>query len=225
MRVVRGKEVARLGETEVAELLDGYERVVVDVGTGDGRFAYAYARQHPDAFVIGLDATAENLRETSRRAVRKPARGGLSNVAYVWAAAEHPPPELAGRAGEIYVILPWGRLLDGLALAEADTLEGLATLAAPGATLRVTVNCEVWTEDTPVTVRHLPELSPEYARETLATRYAAHGIVLTDARMLTRAETRRISSPWAKRIRASRDWPRFLYLEAAIPEARRADGP
>lgn len=223
MRVIRGKEIIPLGEADVAAMLAGYERVVVDLGTGEGRFAYAYARQHPDTFVVGLDSTVQNLRETSRRAARKPARGGLPNVTYVWASAEQPPTELAGRATDMYVILPWGRLLDGLALGHAEVLDGVTTLAAAGAVLQVTFNCELWTEGTPVKVRHLPELTPEYVEGILAHTYAAHGIVLTDVRMLSRAETREIHSPWAKRLRASRDWPRFLYVQATVRPPRGPD--
>lgn len=214
MKVVQGRTTVELGKDETAALLDGYDRVIVDVGAGDGRFAYAYARDHADAFVIGLDIARENLREAARRAGRKPARGGLPNVAYVWAAAEDPPGELRGVADEVHVILPWGRLLDGLALGERDVLDGLATLAAPEARVKITLNCEVWGANVPVKVRHLPELTPEYARETLAEPYARSGLFLAEARMLSRDEARGVDSPWAKRLRSSRDWPRFLYLEA-----------
>lgn len=224
MHVVRGKEIAELDASQVSALLDGYDHVVVDVGTGDGRFAYTYAREHPDTFVLGFDVVKENLRETSRRAARKPAKGGVANVAYAWASAEEPPEELTGRADEIYVILPWGRLLDGLALGDAAVLDGLTSIAAPGALLRVTLNCEVWGANVPVKVRHLPELTPEYVRETLSPRYRERRVFLHEARLLGREEVRDVRSPWAKRVRSSRDWPRFLYLEAAVHEDRRGRG-
>lgn len=193
-------------------MLAPYRRVVVDVGAGDGRSAYAYARENPDTFVVGLDILKENLAEAARRALRKPQRGGVPNVAYVWAGAEEPPSELAGRCDEVRVVLPWGRLLEGLALGHGDVLAGLATLAAPGAALRVVLNCEVWSRNTPVRVSHLPELTPHYVRETLTPRYRAYGLEVTETRMLSREEVRAIRSPWAKRLRSSRDWPRFLYL-------------
>lgn len=214
MKVIRGGTIAELGKDETAALLDGYDRVVVDVGAGDGRFAYAYARDHADAFVLGLDVARENLRQAARKAGRKPQRGGLRNVAYVWAAAEDPPAELTSIADEVHVILPWGRLLDGLVLGEREVLDGIAALAAPGARVEVTLNCEVWGANVPVKVRHLPELTPEYVRETLTEPYARSGLVLSETRMLTRDEARTVDSPWAKRLRSSRDWPRFLYLEA-----------
>ncbi len=219
MRVVRGKQLVGLDQEQVAAMLAGYERVVADVGAGDGRAAHAYARDHPEAFVVGLDTAKDNLREASRRARRKPHRGGAPNVVYVWASAEDPPPELEGRAGEVHVVLPWGRLLEGLAFAEADVLEGVAALAAPGAAVRIVINCEVWEAEVPARVGHLPELTPDYARTRLAARYAACGLFLTEARMLTRDEVREMRSPWAKRLRQSREWPRFLYLAATAHQA------
>src|SRR5690606_22030096 len=95
---------------ELAGIMAGYDRVAIDIGTGDGRFAYAYAADHPDTFVIGLDPVKEAVREFSGRARRKPARGGLPNLIYVMASIEQPPAELAGRCDILFVNLPWGSL-------------------------------------------------------------------------------------------------------------------
>src|SRR2546430_12368378 len=107
---------------DLASLSAGYRAVAVDVGTGDGRFAYAYARKHPDWLVIGMDPAREGLREMSMRAMRKPARGGLPNVIYVWSGIEQPPDELGHIADEVHVVLPWGKLLPGVVLPVHDVL-------------------------------------------------------------------------------------------------------
>jgi 16S rRNA (adenine(1408)-N(1))-methyltransferase len=216
VRVVTGKDVVPMGADELDALLAPYERVVADVGTGDGVHAYAHAKADPATFVIGIDTAARNLAATARRAVRKPARGGLPNLLLVQAAAEDPPPELTGLAAEVFVVLPWGKLLDGLVLGQADVLSGLAALAAPGAVLRVTLNCEVWGDPAvPGDVAHLPELTPELALATLPGPFAAAGLTLTTARMLGLDEVRGLRSTWSRRLAASREHPRFLYLEAS----------
>lgn len=215
MRVVRGRDTVELGQAEVAAMLRGYDRVIIDVGAGDGRLAYRYARERPEAFVFGMEPVKENMRESSRKAGRKPQRGGIANVAYVWARAERPPTELAGRGDEIHVTLPWGRLLDGLALGDPDVLGGLGALAAPGASVDATLNCEIWGTNVPVRTAHLPELTPDYVWQNLGGHYAAAGLLLTHARMLTPDEVRAVRSPWAKRLRSGRNIPRFLYLRAA----------
>jgi 16S rRNA (adenine(1408)-N(1))-methyltransferase len=221
VRVVTGKEVVQMGAGELDALLAPYDRVAADVGTGDGVHAYACAKANPETFVVGIDTAARNLAGTARRAGRKPARGGLPNLLLVQAAAEDPPPELAGRAAEVFVVLPWGKLLDGIVLGQADVLTGLASLAAPGAVLRITLNCEVWGDPTvPGDVAHLPELTPELALATLPEPFAAAGLTLTGARMLTLDEVRALRSTWSRRLAASREHPRFLFLEAT-----RSEGP
>jgi 16S rRNA (adenine(1408)-N(1))-methyltransferase len=69
------------------------------------------ARREPNTFFIGVDAAADNLREASDRAHRQPARGGVGNLAFVAAAANDLPGDLAGIADEVTVVLPWGSLL------------------------------------------------------------------------------------------------------------------
>ena len=213
MLVVRGRSTAELHAGEVDALLEGYERVVADVGTGDGRFAYALARKRPSWFVVGIDPVKEALREISHRASRKPGRGGLPNVAFVWASVERPPVELRGRASEIYVVLPWGKLLAGLLLPLGEVLDGIAQLARPGAELHLILNGEPWAgEEVPLDVSDLPEPTEEHAREVLAPSYAGHGLHIHEARWLSPEEVRAIPSTWARRLAHGRQHPRFLYV-------------
>jgi 16S rRNA (adenine(1408)-N(1))-methyltransferase len=51
------------------------EGIIVDIGTGDGRFVYNAARQNPNKFFIGIDANTAGLKEFSTKATRKPAKG------------------------------------------------------------------------------------------------------------------------------------------------------
>jgi hypothetical protein len=72
----------------------------------------------------------------------------------------------------------------------------------------------------PGDVAHLPELTPERALATLPEPFAAAGLTLTGARMLSVDEVRALRSTWSRRLAASREHPRFLFLEA-----RRSEGP
>jgi 16S rRNA (adenine(1408)-N(1))-methyltransferase len=216
MLVVRGKDVAELDRAAFAALAAPYGRVVLDVGTGDGRFAYAYARDHPEAFVVALDPVKENLRELSHRALRKPGRGGLANVLFVWATVERPPAELAGRADEVHVVLPWGKLAAGLLLAEPEVLDGLVFLARPGAALDLVLNAEVWEEPVPLEARDLPRPTLDYVSGTLAPRFRARGIEVRRVGRLTREEIDRLPSTWARRLSHGREHPNFVHVEALL---------
>jgi 16S rRNA (adenine(1408)-N(1))-methyltransferase len=166
--------------------------------------------------VVALDPVKENLRELSHRALRKPGRGGLANVLFVWGVVERPPAELAGRADELHVVLPWGRLARGLLLADAEVLDGLVFLARPGAALDAVLNAEVWEEPVPVEARDLPRLTVEYVAEELAPRLGERGIEVRRVGWLGRAEIDRLQSTWARRLSHGREHPRFVHVEAVL---------
>jgi len=66
--------------------------VVVDIGTGDGRYVYRSARQNPDRFYIGIDVERRALEKVSERIHRRPGKGGLPNVLFVHAPSRISPP-------------------------------------------------------------------------------------------------------------------------------------
>lgn len=218
MIVVEGKRRREMDAAELAERMAaaGTSRVVVDVGTGDGRFAYAYAGEHPDAFVVGVDAIAERLDEVSAKGARKPAKGGRPNVLFVRASAEGPPAELRGRADEIHVLLPWGALLVGTMLAEPAVMGGLASLAAPGgAELVVVFNAEVWEDSTPHHMTDLPAVTVEYVHRTLAPAYEQFGIRLSDAQEMAPDEIKALPTTWARKLSHGRH-PKFVLARGQV---------
>lgn len=100
----------------------------------------AEGRARPNAFVLGVDAVAEAMAVSSRRAGTKPSRGGVENAMFVCAAAETLPGPLEAVADEITVNYPWGSLLKALALPDVDVLAKIAGLGKPGATFTGLVN-------------------------------------------------------------------------------------
>jgi hypothetical protein len=112
--------------------------VLIDVGTGDGRYVLHVARTSPTWFALGVDACRENLREASRKAP--------SNALYVIANALTLPGELGGMASKVTINFPWGSLLTGLLDGEAMLVEGLLAIARPGAPLEIRVNAGVLAE-------------------------------------------------------------------------------
>lgn len=215
MIVVRGKHTEPIDAPELAALVAQYDGVTLDLGAGDGRFAYRYAREHAGRFVIAIDPVAENMREMSARAARKPARGGLPNVLYAVASVELLPDELRGVASEIFVTLPWGSLMRGIILAESVVLDGIASLAREGAELRIVLNVRIFDEPVPADLRDLPEVTPDYTRHTLAPAYARHGLEIRSSRWMDADEVAAISTTWAKRL-SHRAPPRSVLIEAVV---------
>lgn len=211
MHVVRGKQLTALTGDAFATLRAGFGRVVVDVGTGDGRAAYRLARAHPDALVVGVDPAWERMVETATRAARKPAKGGLANIVFVRGVAEDPPGPLHGVADEVRVVMPWGRLLAGVVRGDADVCGGLRALAVPGATLEVTVATDIWREPVPREIRELPELTVAHVGTALGKRFDEVGWRVLSAESLPAGD---LPSSWAKRLADGRPDSRFFRLIA-----------
>lgn len=207
--VGKGRSAALTPEA-LAEMRARYATTAVDVGTGDGRFAYHLASTHPQCLVIGIDALAENMGERAATAARKPAKGGRPNLVFVHAAIEALPDELARTADEVHVLLPWGALLEGIVLAGDGVLGGIAALCAPGARVMVTLNGEIWLDSTPARYEQLPVPTPEYVAEVVAPGFARVGIELGPARYSTAEEAKELPTTWARKLGHGRDHPCFV---------------
>ena len=219
MIVIRGKKTQEMSANELAATVEKHERVVVDLGTGDGRYAFRYAQEHPRTLVIGIDALADNLKEVSHRAARSPKRGGLANLMFVRASVEKVPDELRGVADEIHVLLPWGRLLVGTILAEEDIMSGLTALAGPNASLRLIYNAEIWADSTPKELAELPALSRPYVEQTMTPAYRRFGIELERSRLMDAQEVEELGTTWAKKLADGRN-PDFVLIDGKLAGSR-----
>jgi len=170
--------------------------VLVDLGTGDGRFVLAAAGANPTGLVIGIDPVADALAEASRRAAAPPPKGGLTNALFVVAAAESLPLELHGVAERVTVNLPWGSLLRGALALDERAAAGIACLVAPGGTAELLV--------APADRDRLAgDVSVDGRLEggCLTADWRRYGLCLHEARPATAAELAATPTSWAKRLR------------------------
>jgi 16S rRNA (adenine(1408)-N(1))-methyltransferase len=216
-RVIGKSRTTALAPDAFGELRAQYRRTAIDVGTGDGRFAYHLASGDPQLFVIGLDALGENMGERAATAARKPPKGGRPNLLFVHAAIEALPEDLARVADEVHVLLPWGGLLEGIVLARDDVLGGIASLCRAGARVSVTLNGEIWVDSTPARYEGLPVPTPEYVAEVIAPGFARNGIELGRARYSSADEAKNLPTTWARKLGHAREHPRFVQFEGVAP--------
>ena len=194
MECIRGKTSAEIGR---APGVAGYGAVLIDVGTGDGRYVLHVARTRPTWFAVGVDACRDNLRKASRKA--------LSNALYVIANALALPGELGGMASKVTINFPWGSLLTGLLDGNPMLLEGLLAIARPGAMLEVRLNGEALAG-----AGYTLESGGARIRQALHEGgfEVAGDLLRLDARQLRQCPT-----TWAKRLAYGRD-PRAAFLRA-----------
>lgn len=219
--LVRGRRLERIGGEALADLIGTYAAVIVDIGTGDGRWLYRFARTRPDVLCLGLDANADNLREVSYRASRKPARGGLSNIRFILAPVEAIPAAVHGVADEVWVVYPWGTLLRALTLPEPSILRRIARVLKPGGLLKAAVNASVLRRDSSLGAlepggRPLPVPVHD---DVLRAGYNEAGLRVTSLR----SGDMRIQSSWGARLGQGRP-VRTLWVEAVSDGDRRDHG-
>jgi 16S rRNA (adenine(1408)-N(1))-methyltransferase len=200
VRRVVGRATQELPAADFAALRGAYDRVLLDVGTGDGKHVLQVARDRPDTLVVGVDAAPDAMRRAAARAAARPDRGGLPNALFVWASAERLPEPLTG-LDEVHVLMPWGSLLRGL-LDESSLRRDLAAAARPGAAFLVTLNLHTWRPPVPE-VGDLPEPTPDGA--DLPERFARDGWVVAGAGYLDAAEVAALATSWTRRLGSSRD--------------------
>jgi 16S rRNA (adenine(1408)-N(1))-methyltransferase len=170
--------------------------VIIDLGTGDGRAVLAAAARDSGSLVLGVDANAASMAESSRRAYRSPRKGGMPNAVFVVSAAEALPAELEGSADQVTVLFPWGSLLRGALGLDEGVADAIARLLKPGGRLRVVLS--VAPRDG---IAEIPCLD-ESAVADVARRQACHGLDLVAAGLATAEDLARIRSSWAGRLRS-----------------------
>jgi 16S rRNA (adenine(1408)-N(1))-methyltransferase len=176
------------------------EGVVIDIGTGDGRFVSAAARKNPRKFFIGIDANVKPLKKPSTKAMRKPAKGGLPNAMFIQAAVEELPNELNAAADEIHIHFPWGSLLKAVACGDTKVIGSLRRIAGVDCLLEIVIGIDPVRDRTEILRLGIPEITRDYVRQVLRKKYLDAGFELVDHRQLDVAEWSQIDTSWAKRL-------------------------
>jgi 16S rRNA (adenine(1408)-N(1))-methyltransferase len=199
METIHGKQTSTLDGTDFAARLHGYQQIVIDIGTGDGRYVAHLARCSPERLVIGIDTCRENLNQVSRKS--------LPNALYLLANAEALPVELSGLASHITVNFPWGSLLTGLLESGSKVIGNLRMIAQPGATLAIVLNSNA---------RLKEGLSLEQGGAMVRQALQMSGFDVKPPVTLDAMALRHFPTTWAKRLGYGRD-PKALSLIAIYP--------
>jgi 16S rRNA (adenine(1408)-N(1))-methyltransferase len=149
--------------------------------------------------VIGVDGNSDGMRQMAWRASRKPARGGLPNLLFGRLSLADAPGELVCLADMLTVLLPWGSLLQAVAVPELDALRRLQACARAGARARFLFGYGAGPEAAAVKKLRLPALGTEPGLSHLEQAYALAGFRVR-GRYLAPEAIRRVASTWAKKL-------------------------
>ena len=189
------------------------EGVIIDIGTGDGRFVYQSVRRNPNKFYIGIDPNTPPLEKISEKIYRKPAKGGAPNVLFIQSAVEDLPDELNGVADEVHVHFPWGSLLRAVAMGKVEVLRNVRRICSAGALLEVVIGLDPERDQSEIERLDLTPLSLEFIDSVLVPNYAAAGFEITERGILAASEWPEFDTSWAKRLKGNERRP-ITYLIA-----------
>ena len=196
METIRGRKSLDVDFNEWKERLANskYKRIILDLGTGDGRYARTLAEAHRNWFVIGVDACRENLREHSQ--------AKLPNLLFVIASAQELPRELDGLVSQVTINFPWGSLLESLLAGDAKLMHGLETVSREGASLDLRLNGGALAE----AGKTLESGTDKIYYNLFQAGWQVDHPVMMDAHAL-----KSFPSTWAKRLAFGRD-PRAMMI-------------
>jgi hypothetical protein len=194
METIRGRKSLEIDWNGWKDRLKNYDLILLDLGTGDGRYARALAAKHPGWFVIGLDSCRENLREHSQ--VK------LGNLLFVIASAQELPQELTGLASHLTVNFPWGSLLESLLSGDPSLLCGLKSVSRARAALDLRLNGGALAE---------AGKTLETGTDRIYYNLLQAGWQIEPPVMMDSGALKKFPSTWAKRLAFGRD-PRAMML-------------
>ena len=171
------------------------EGVIIDIGTGDGRFVYQSARRNPNKFYIGIDANTRPLEKISEKIHRKPTKGGAPNVLFIQSAVEDLPEELDGVANEVHVHFPWGSLLRAVVVGDVSVLRNLRRICAADALLEVVIGIDPVRDHSEI---ERLGIKPDFINDVLVENYRAAGFEIVERGR--DASSQGLDTSWAKRL-------------------------
>ena len=194
METIRGRKSLEIDWNGWKDRLKNYDHILLDLGTGDGRYARTLADRHPGWFVIGVDSCRENLREHSQ--------AKLQNLLFLIASAQDLPCELEGLVSQVTINFPWGSLLESLLSGDPKLVHGLNSVSRARAGLDLRLNSGALAE---------VGKTLESGTDRIYYNLLRAGWQLEYPVMLDSGALKRFPSTWAKRLAFGRD-PRAMIL-------------
>lgn len=198
METIWGRRSLDLDLNGLTERLANYERIILDLGTGDGKFVHHLADSFPHHFVIGVDACRENLHEYSN--------AKLNNMLFVIANAQELPFELNGLISHLTINFPWGSLLESLLAGDAKFMKGLTNISQRHTMIDICLNGGALSE---------VNMSLQTGAAQIEERMRESGWQIKKPVVMSKSDLQTYPTTWAKRLAFGRD-PRAIHLRGCL---------
>ncbi|MBN1162540.1 class I SAM-dependent methyltransferase [Patescibacteria group bacterium] len=181
-----------------------FGHVIIDLGTGDGRFVYKHALKNPQNLYIGIDPSEKQLQTYKKKINRKK----LKNALFFAGSLEVLPKDFNYIANELHIVLPWGSLLMYIVKPEKEMIEKLSGLIKLGGTLVVVLGYSDKFEPKEVARLEIPEIDETLIDNTISLKFEEFGrLELKQRSTLKLNELKEIESTWSKKLSFGKNRP------------------
>jgi 16S rRNA (adenine(1408)-N(1))-methyltransferase len=208
MRLVSGNKIIEISKDEFTQKYSSFNKCVIDLGTGDGRFVYDRAQEDPSTLYIGIDPAQNQLKEFSSKANRK----RLDNVIFVIASVELLPEDLHGIADQIFIILPWGSLLEKVVKPTSDFLNSLKILLKSQGEIALVFGYSTQLEPSETDRLGLKELNQVKIEQEIVPLYSLYGFTCDRVVRVTSEFLANLGTSWSKNIVSTVERPLFMMI-------------
>ncbi|HSX39577.1 MAG TPA: class I SAM-dependent methyltransferase [Candidatus Saccharimonadales bacterium] len=207
MRIVKGKKIEEMSDLEFNVLAKHFAKVVIDLGTGDGRFIFKSALANPNNLYVGIDPSQTQLEIYSQKALKNK----LNNTLYVLGSIEKLPQELDDKAHQMHIFLPWGSLLQAIVKPDIVLLNQLLHLLKPFAELEIILGYNPETEPTETARLEIAKIDATYIEEKILPAFSSAGFEKALYKKLTRQDLKKFETTWSKKLTFGKDRPLYLF--------------
>lgn len=194
MYLVKGAKTIQISRSDLQVTL--FEKIYLDLGTGDGRFVYKNAKSHLKDLWIGIDPAETQLRIYSSKINKE----RLLNAYLILASAENVPTELEGIFDKIFVNYPWGSLLKLTVDPTTKFIESLLSLLKVGGRVQFLFGYNPLDEPNEVGRLNLPDINEDFLRDKLIPIYKDEGFISTQLKLLDKNKMQEYETSWSKKL-------------------------
>lgn len=183
-----------------------FEKNILDIGTGDGRYVYKSALANPKHLYIGIDP-ASNLKEYQREINRKK----LKNAILINSSIENFNLRDLKSLDQINIILPWGTLLKYTVTVDTNFFERLLEWLKTGAEVEIIFGFNEELEEKETKRLNLTELTDHEINFIKEKYQNLKGYKLIEFKELTNKDLINFETTWAKKLSFGAN-RKYLYL-------------
>jgi 16S rRNA (adenine(1408)-N(1))-methyltransferase len=176
--------------------------VILDIGTGDGRFVYQMARKNPEKLYIGIDASSEALVKVSEKIHRNPKHGGAKNVLFLQASAESLPEELENIADEVHIHFPWGSLLRGVLKPDEVVLRSLRRVCKRDALVEIITAIDKARDANELSRLGITDVDDQYIESVLHPKFESAGLQIKEYGLIPPTDWPTLCTSWAAKLKS-----------------------